>query len=292
MLGGHPEDLQSGEFEERRKTWKRCSCPIFISGTLQKKFRRQSAGQWEWEPTKAIAWDIEDAGSWDGRTRIPSQPASDPTIGQAENHTTIEEAIKAFLAEREEIVSVNTLRKNGYVLKKLKAYADDKGYVLLGQWHPSTCASSAPHGAWRPTQPRPIIKAFFGFCLANKWIEESPAKGVKPVKSKYDHPKERVPFTDTELNRMFDACHRLYGKTPIKWDRENHHNKAINETANYRWNGQDLADFIDLGIHRGLRISDLSQFHIDRLQPNGDATSAPQRPAARFLHGSHRACRK
>ena len=59
-----------------------------------------------------------------------------------------------------------------------------------------------------------IIKAFFGFCLANKWIEESPAKGVKPVQSKHDHPKELVPFT--ELNRMLDACHRLYGKTPIE----------------------------------------------------------------------------
>ena len=35
---GHPEELRSGEFDERKKGWKRCSCPIFASGTLQGEF--------------------------------------------------------------------------------------------------------------------------------------------------------------------------------------------------------------------------------------------------------------
>jgi integrase/recombinase XerD len=275
-LGGHPEDLKSGEFEERRKTWKRCSCPIFVSGTLQRKFHRQSTAQWEWEDAKATAREIEDAGSWDGAPPIPPQPTfqAQQSLSSAPS-VTIEEAIKAFLAEREEIISINTLRKNGYVLKKLKVYAAEKGYVLPNQWQPidvrqlRTGWGVASNTA---TTYMEIVKAFFGFCLANKWIEESPAKGVKPVRSKHDQPKERLPFSDAELNRMFDACDRLYGRTPIKWSRTNTHKLAQGEMANYRyrWSGKDLADFIDLGIHTGLRISDLSQFHIDRLQPNGE----------------------
>jgi hypothetical protein len=31
---GHPEEFRSGEFEERKKGWKRCACVIFASGTL------------------------------------------------------------------------------------------------------------------------------------------------------------------------------------------------------------------------------------------------------------------
>jgi hypothetical protein len=35
---GHPEETRSGEFEERKKGWKRCACFIFASGTLAGKF--------------------------------------------------------------------------------------------------------------------------------------------------------------------------------------------------------------------------------------------------------------
>jgi hypothetical protein len=36
----YPEELRSSEYDERRKGWKRCECPIFVSGTLARKFRR------------------------------------------------------------------------------------------------------------------------------------------------------------------------------------------------------------------------------------------------------------
>jgi hypothetical protein len=42
---GHAEDFLSGEFDERKKGWKRCECPIMASGTLLKRYRRQSTGQ-------------------------------------------------------------------------------------------------------------------------------------------------------------------------------------------------------------------------------------------------------
>jgi hypothetical protein len=48
-----------------------------------------------------------------------------------------------------------------------------------------------------------------------------------PVKSKADRPNERVPFSDLELQKMYDACHNLYPKGRM-----------------YTTTGQDLADFI------------------------------------------------
>jgi hypothetical protein len=46
---GHPEEFHSGEFDERKKGWKRCACPIFASGTLSGRAGRRSTGQWEWK---------------------------------------------------------------------------------------------------------------------------------------------------------------------------------------------------------------------------------------------------
>ncbi len=64
--------------------------------------------------------------------------------------------------------------------------------------------------------------------------------------------RQRLPFTNEELKRMYDAC-PLYGNT-----------------SRHRWNGDDVADFISISIDTGLRISDVALFNIDRMKPNGE----------------------
>jgi hypothetical protein len=73
---GHPEDHLSSEFDERKKAWKRCECPIVASGTLNRKFRRQSTGQWEWANARAIAGQWEAVG-WEAEN---SQFSLDPPV--------------------------------------------------------------------------------------------------------------------------------------------------------------------------------------------------------------------
>src|ERR1700733_1856978 len=57
--GGHSEDHLSSEFDERKKGWKRCECPIIVSGTLRRKFKRKTTGQWEWDAARAISRQLE-----------------------------------------------------------------------------------------------------------------------------------------------------------------------------------------------------------------------------------------
>jgi len=270
---GYPEQHLSSEFEERKRGWKRCECPIIVSGTLQKKFKRVSTGQWEWAPARIVAAKRETAGTWDEDISAP-QPI--PTVQTAEEQITIEGACKAFLAEREEILSANTYRKNDYVLNSVQNYAASKGYVLLAQWAPidvrelRTSWRVAPNTAAKYME---IVKSLFSFGVANKWIVESPAKLIKGPKGKAaNNQSERIPFSDEELQRMYDACEHQYGKTPIRWSRDIHHRPARNEFASYRykWTGEDLADFISVSTYTGLRISDVATFHIDRLQKNGE----------------------
>ncbi len=43
--GVHTEDSRSGEFEEGRRGWKRCSCLIHAPGTIAGKFNRKHTGK-------------------------------------------------------------------------------------------------------------------------------------------------------------------------------------------------------------------------------------------------------
>lgn len=103
-----------------------------------------------------------------------------------------------------------------------------------------------------------ILKAFFEFALVNEWIDKNPARPVKMLRSRPGEKsanKERLPFSDEELSRMYHACQTIYGK----------------QTAyRYHWTGEDLEDFISVSIYTGLRISDVATFHIDRLKMSGE----------------------
>src|ERR1035441_408466 len=104
--GNHPHNKRSSEYDERKKNWRRCECPIFASGTLGKDFRRQNTGRWQWDEAKAIGGEIERAGKWEGTSSpIPAPPPTEPT---SYPRVTIERAIKAFTAEFEEHAAPNT----------------------------------------------------------------------------------------------------------------------------------------------------------------------------------------
>jgi integrase len=273
--GGHPEDSSSGEFEERKKSWKRCDCPIFVSGTLSGRFHRRSTERWDWADARAVSAEWESDGSWNAARAVQPPTPSTPEP-QGPGKVTIERAVSAFIGEREGVSALNTLRKNRFVLNGLKSHSEAKGYVLIEQWTPMdvrelrTAWHVAPNTASKYME---IIKSFLDFSVANGWIGVNPAKLVKAVKSKStENEKERIPFTDEEIRRMFDACENQYGKTPIRWARDVHHRAVSGEIANYRykWTGHDLADFISVSMYTGLRISDVATFHVDRLLGGGE----------------------
>jgi hypothetical protein len=84
---GLPEDSKSGEFEEGGRGWKRCGCPVHVSDTLGRRFKRQSTGRWEWGGAREIVAKWQSAGLWE----IPSEaPLPQPVVAPAELgvHTT------------------------------------------------------------------------------------------------------------------------------------------------------------------------------------------------------------
>lgn len=118
-----------------------------------------------------------------------------------------------------------------------------------------------------------VVKAFFEFCLANEWILRNPARRVRNQRGKYNDPRseQKLPFNDAELQRMYHACETKYGKREINFSNATAKRREQGSIAQYRskWTGQDLADFISVSVYTGLRISDVSTFHIDRMRPDG-----------------------
>jgi len=127
---GHEHNTRSSEYDERKKGWKRCECPIFVSGTLQGTFKRENTGQWEWEAAKPVAISCEGAGSPE-----PTQTAAQSS-NSVPNRITIEKAVKAFMAEFAETAAPNTQKKYRLLLNKFQTFADSRGYVMIDQWTP------------------------------------------------------------------------------------------------------------------------------------------------------------
>lgn len=248
---GRPEEFRSGEFEERKKGWRRCACVIFASGTLAGKFKRKSTGQNDWEKAREIV------ASWKSWGDELPPPVSE-TISVSK--VTVDRAVKAFLAAHAESSAPTTQRMYRYMMNRFTKFCELKGYVLLDQWGPIDVREFraswevAPNTA---TKNMTILKSFFEFAVSNEWLERNPARLVKELRNRSENrSKERIPFSDEELARMFEACESKYGKTEDEY--------------RYRWTGQDLADFISISVYTGLRISDVCTFHIDRLLGTGE----------------------
>jgi integrase len=100
--------------------------------------------------------------------------------------------------------------------------------------------------------------------VKRKWIAESPASDLEaPVGSR--KPANRMPFTDAELVKIYEACSRL---PEIRWK---------NQLGGSAWDGDDVKAMIMLLCWTGLRISDGALFDMNPCaQRSGDRlTSGP-----------------
>jgi len=273
--GGRAEDSRSGEFEEGRRGWKKCACLIHVSGTLGGKFSRKQTGKSDWDEAKAVVAIWEAARSWDNPATLqaPPPPAPEPASGRIK----IERAIQAFTAEYQEHAP-NTRKNYRLLLAEMKAFSDHRGFIMLDQWGPIDVRefrSSWPVSPQTAAKKMSTVKTFFEFCLSNEWIARNPARLVKNARGRDAadrRSEQKLPFTDSELQKMYEACETKYGKQEVKWSRVIHHHRAEGEYVryNYKWTGQDIADFISVSVYTGLRISDVSTFHVDRMQPTGE----------------------
>ncbi len=206
-----PEDTRTGEVEERRRGWKKCSCLIHASGTLNGKFTRKQTGKYTWEEAKAVAAKWERADSWDGRAEPPPEPLPPPAPISA--RITIDEASKVFLSLREsDRMAPATLRKYRTFTKQLQAFAASRGYVMLDQITSADVDrfySGLKLGVRAKGKRLGTLRCFFRFCMNRKWLPENPVSSDLKPPLGANRVANKVPFTDAELERIVAACDTL-----------------------------------------------------------------------------------
>jgi integrase len=181
-------------------------------------------------------------------------PASVPETG-----VKISEAIAKYLKDLKRDSAKSTHRGYGYRLKAFARFSEQLGHTRIDQWLPEDVRRFRQSWIVKASTSRKnmaTLKAFFEYCLENKWIPFNPAR-IKNRRTRRERvTTERIPFSDEELQQMFRACAEKYGRSEYKY--------------RSRWTGQDLADFIAISVYTGLRISDVALFRASRLKANGD----------------------
>ena len=256
--GGHAEDSRSGEFEEGRRGWKKCACLIHVSGTLGGKFNRKQTGKSDWDEAKAVPPSGKRPNP--GTARPPQCHPRPPLREMRPGRVTIADATAAFLAVREGArIALSTLRKYRTFAKQLRAFADDKGYVMLDQFTSTDVDvfySTWKLGARAKGKALGTLRAFFRFCMNRELLVKNPVTADLKPPLGANRVANKIPFTDTELQRITEACDKL---GTIRW---------ANDRKTGAWCGEDVKEFIWLLMHTGLRISDAGLFNIDRLHGN------------------------
>ena len=277
---GRKHNHCSGEFEERKKGWKSCDCPVFASGTLNGEFKRKSTEVWKWEDAKSVASQWASNASWAGLpvpvpVPVPAPvPAPSPTAATTpsphpESRVKISDAISKYKEDTKDDLAGSTTRMYRYLLDGFATFSEKLGYIWIDQWRPEDVrayrqswktkdSTSGQKAVKASTSGKNLsnLKAFFEFCVENRWIAVNPARIKKRHTRNEGATTQRVPFTDEELGRMFRACEELYGQGKY--------------AIRYKWTGQDLSDFIAVSVYTGLRISDVVLFRASRLKENGE----------------------
>lgn len=204
---GHPEDSRSGEFEEHRRGWKRCACPVHVSGSLGGKFKRQSTGQWEWDAAREVAAKWESAVVWS--ISVVDVPSAEPAVAPLGSAAPkISDATEAFLARcQNRGIRRTTFAKYRTFVRQLNAYAEERGYTRTDQFtvvDMDRFYASWSDGIRSRAKKLERLKSFIRFCKKRNWLAEDIGEDPEaPQGASVNVPK--APFTDQELGRIFSV---------------------------------------------------------------------------------------
>ena len=260
--GGRKLHDMTYEADELRRTWKKCVCPIYASGTLAGKFKRRNTETTGWDQAKAVVSNWQTAQSWDSSAvaTLMRPPAVIETSPMAPARIRIDDAMKAYISLREASkMAPSTLRKYRTFAKQLTEFAEGRGYVMIDQFTAVDIDffyAKLELGVRTKGKRLVTIRSFFRFCATREWLTKSPVStDLKPPLGA-NRVTNKVPFTDDELPAIMAACDRL---EPIMW---------TNGRFKGTWTGEDAKDFIWVLVYTGLRISDVALFNVGRLRGN------------------------
>lgn len=175
--------------------YRRCSCPIYVEGSLGGETVRQSLDQTSWEAASDLI------AAWTASGKIGIVHAEIPTIAGA-----VEKFFADATARQLQPATISKLKN--LLEKRLLPWCEHKGFRQLKQLDVDALLqfrATWPDGPLSAYKNLERLRAFFWFCHRADWIEKNPAVAVKPPKLPDKSTKVKV-FTEDEIQRIVEAC--------------------------------------------------------------------------------------
>jgi len=178
------------------RRWTRCTCAIWIQGSLGGQWVKRSLNTRDWAAAAAVVH------GWEASGQIGVVKLDIPTIDQAID-AYFDDATARHLAE-------TTLRKRRELLEgKLLPFCKTKGISLLNQLTVTTLRTFRngwPYSALSAVKRLEYLRSFLRYCQDSGWIESNPAMLLKPPKVTL---RPTLPFEDAEMTRILAAADAL-----------------------------------------------------------------------------------
>lgn len=216
------------------RTYRRCSCPISVEGTLAGETIRKSLDLTSWAAAQNVVREWESRGG----------------IGSSEAVPTIREAVEKFLTDAKaralRAPTIQLLRT--VVEKSFLAWCDEQGFQRLSQLGVEQLRDYRATWTFAPVTAVKKLErlgTFFRFCHDSGWIERNPSKLVGKPRVP---PNPTMPFTEAEMAKILAACSRIRPKGVHSFDTP-----------------KRIRAFILLLRYSGLRRSDAISLHASRV---------------------------
>lgn len=227
--------------------WKRCSCPMWVEGTINSSYIRRSLQTASWERAQNLAHEIETA----------DDPKAAPE--KKEQSVTIRQAVDEYLADaRARDLAESTLNKLETIFRKqFLAWTKAEGYTLLREL--DLRAVQAFRATWKDgglakKKKQERLTGFFWFCIRAGWITQSPTLNLKRI-TVQQTPTDYFPRE--EYKKIFDATYRLDDGRERGYDVEKRGQRIRALTELMRWSGLRIRDAVTLEKTRLLPNDDL-----------------------------------
>jgi integrase len=177
--------------------YRRCSCPIYVDGTLGGEPVRKALDQTSWEAASELI------AKWTASGAIGVVHLDIPTIG---------DAVQKFFedAAARQLQPATIAKQKNLLNKRLVPWCAHKGFRQLKQLDVDALRqfrTTWPDGPLSAYKNLERLRSFLGFCQQAGWIATNHARGLKPPKMADKSTKVKV-FAEDDIEKILTACDR------------------------------------------------------------------------------------
>lgn len=220
----------------KSRHYRRCSCSIWVQGTLRGESVRESLDLASWEAATNVVRE------WEAKGRLRSDTEAVPNIAEAVAKYLVDAQARNL---REPTIRLaRTLLESSFLV-----WCTEKGYRFLSEIRVDEAREFRATWKFAPiTAAKKLerLSSFFRFCHDSGWIERNPIKAVgKPKLNQVP----TMPFSDEEFRKLLAACDQIMPKGVHSWDTP-----------------KRIRAFLLLLRYSGLRRTDAVSLHRDRIK--------------------------